>query len=145
MISVGYYNSIKNSLISVCGKGFNVNQLIKPDIVADGINLLTTSGDDNKIVLSNGSSVAAAIVAGAICLLVQWHYIKNIGVYSTKLRSELIYSAKREKGYDYPNEDIGYGKLNLLEVFNVLGGGYSRNNKYIEYYINNLFIRYPID
>lgn len=56
VISVGYYNSIKNSLLSVCGKGFNVNQLIKPDIVADGINVLTTPGDDNKIVLSNGSS-----------------------------------------------------------------------------------------
>ncbi len=66
VISVGYYNSIKNSLLSVCGKGFNVNQLIKPDIVAYGINVLTTSGDDNKIVLSNGSSVAAAIGAGLV-------------------------------------------------------------------------------
>lgn len=145
VISVGYYNSIKNSLLSVCGKGFNANQLIKPDIVADGISILTTSGDDNKIVSSSGSSVAAAIVTGAICLLAQWHYIKNIGIYSTKLRSELIYSAKRENGYNYPNEDIGYGKLNLVEVFNVLGGGYSRNNKYVEYYVNNLFIRYPLD
>ena len=145
--TVAYYNSINNSLLSSSGKGFNTNYLINPDIAAGGVNVLTISGNDNKIVSVSGSSVATAIVTGATCLLVQWiiRDIKNIGVYSTKLRSALIYSAKRDKPYDYPNTDIGYGKLDLLEVFNVLGGGYRRKEKYTEYYVNNLFVRYPID
>ena len=71
--------------------------------------------------------------------------IKNVGIYSTKLRSSLIYSAKRDMVYKYPNEDIGYGKLDLLEVFNVLGGEYREDKRYKEYYVNNLFVRCPID
>ena len=71
--------------------------------------------------------------------------IKNVGIYSTKLRSSLIYSAKRDMVYNYPNEDIGYGKLDLLEVFNVLGGEYRGDKRYKEYYVNNLFVRFPID
>ena len=145
--TVAYYNSINGSFLASSGKGFNSNYLINPDIAADGTNILTTSGDDNKIVTASGSSVATAIVTGATCLLVQWfaNDIKSIGIYSTKLRSSLIYSAKREMVYNYPNEDIGYGKLDLLEVFNVLGGGYRSEYKYKEYYVNNLFIRYPIN
>ena len=145
--TVAYYNSINNSILSSSGKGFNTNYLINPDIAANGVNVLTTSGNDNKIVSVSGSSVATAIVIGATCLLVQWMIkdIKNVGIYSTKLRSSLIYSAKRDKVYNYPNEDIGYGKLDLLEVFNILGGEYRKDKKYKEYHVNNLFIRCPID
>ena len=145
--TVAYYNSINNSILSSSGKGFNTNYLINPDIAANGVNVLTTSGNDNKIVSVSGSSVATAIVTGATCLLIQWMIkdIKNVGIYSTKLRSSLIYSAKRDMVYNYPNEDIGYGKLDLLEVFNVLGGEYRGDKRYKEYYVNNLFVRFPID
>lgn len=142
--TVSYYNSANNSIVAESGKGFNTNFLINPDIAADGINVLTTSGV-NDIVKVSGSSVATAIVAGASCLFIQWQLAnkKYSGLYSTKLRSLLIYSAKREQGYIYPNEEIGYGKLDIFNVFNVLGG--SRADKsYIEYFINNLFIRLPI-
>ena len=145
--TVAYYNSINNSILSSSGKGFNTNYLINPDIAANGVNVLTTSGNDNKIVSVSGSSVATAIVTGATCLLIQWMIkdIKNVGIYSTKLRSSFIYSAKRDMVYKYPNEDIGYGKLDLLEVFNVLGGEYREDKRYKEYYVNNLFVRCPID
>lgn len=142
--TVSYYNSANNSIVAESGKGFNTNFLINPDIAADGINVLTTSGV-NDIVKVSGSSVATAIVAGASCLFIQWQLAnkKYSGLYSTKLRSLLIYSAKREQGYIYPNEEIGYGKLDIFNVFNVLGGSRA-DESYIEYFINNLFIRLPI-
>lgn len=145
--SVAYYNSINNSILSSSGRGWDSNEIISPDLTADGINILTTSGEDNKIIPVSGSSVATAIVAGAICLLIQWQIrnLKDSGVYSVKLRSFLIYGAKRDENYEYPNKDIGYGKLDLLESFNVIGGGKRHRKDYIEYYINNLFIRYPVD
>lgn len=145
--TVAYYNGQSDSLVASSGKGWDTNELINPDLAADGIDILTTSGSDNKIIAVSGSSVATAIVTGAICLLIQWQInnLKDLGVYSIKLRSFLIYGAKRDKSYDYPNQDIGYGKLDLLEVFNIVGGGYRYKEKYIEYYVNNLFIRYPVN
>ena len=145
--TVAYYNSINDAIVTSSGKGFDSNQTINPDLAADGINILTTSGNDNKIVPVSGSSAATAIVVGAICLLIQWQInnLKDEGVYSVKLRSFLIYGARRDKNYEYPNKDIGYGKLDLLGSFNVIGGGYRQEEKYMEYYINNLFIRYPVD
>ncbi|MGL5380566.1 S8 family peptidase [Clostridium sp.] len=145
--TIGYYNEIKNTIESASGRGFNTNYLVNPDIVANGIDILTTSGEDNKVVKVSGSSAATAIVAGSICLLIQWQVIdkKYTGLYSTKLRSILIYSAKREPMYDYPNESLGYGKLDLLDVFYVLGGEYRGIDNYKEYYVNNLFIRCPIN
>ena len=147
VITVAYYDSINNSIVASSGKGFNSNYIINPDLAADGIDILTTSGADNNIVQVSGSSAATAIVAGAACLLAQWQLMdkKYSGLYSIKLRSLLIYSAKRERNYVYPNEDLGYGKLNLADVFTVIGGRYRNNEEYIEYYINNLFIRYPIN
>lgn len=147
VITVAYYNSMNNSIVASSGKGWDSNEIINPDLAADGINILTTSGSDNKIIPASGSSVATAIVAGTVCLLIQWQInnLKDLGVYSVKLRSFLIYGAIRDKNYEYPNKDIGYGKLDLLESFNVIGGGYRYKEKYIEYYINNLFIRYPLD
>ena len=46
--------------------------------------------------------------------------------------------------YEYPNESLGYGKLNLQEIFKILGGNYRINND-IEYLIGNLFVRIPND
>ena len=147
VITVSYYDSINNSIVASSGKGFNSNYIINPDLAADGIGILTTSGIDNSIVQVSGSSAATAIVAGAACLLAQWQIMdkKYSGLYSIKLRSLLIYSAKRERNYVYQNEDLGYGKLNLLDVFTVIGGRYRNSEEYVEYYINNLFVRYPIN
>lgn len=151
VITVAYYNSISNSIVAESGKGYNTNYLINPDIAASGIDILTISGRTNSVTKVSGSSAATAIVAGACCLLTQWGVIdkKYIGLYSSKLRSILIYGALREKIYNYPNEDIGYGKLDLLEVFNVLGGNYRNEQEtkeeYKEYYVNKLFIRCPIN
>ena len=145
VVTVSHYDSINNSILASSGKGFNTNYLINPDIAAPGINILTTSGIDNKITTVSGSSAATAIVTGACCILIQWGMgdkrLRNI--FSTQLRSTLIYGAEREKIYDYPNENIGYGKLDLEGVFNVFSGIHRNKQEYTEYYANKLFIRYP--
>lgn len=147
LITVAYYNGLNNSLVSASGKGFNTNGLINPDIATEGINILTTSSGSNNISKVSGSSAASAIVAGACALLLQWGIVdkNNLSMYSIKLRSLLIYSADRDDIYEYPNEDLGYGRLNLLEVFKVLGGNYRVNKDMLEYLIGNLYIRIPND
>ncbi|GAA0750065.1 S8 family peptidase [Clostridium sartagoforme] len=146
LITVSYYDGTNNSLVSSSGRGFNTNGLINPDIATEGINILTISAGSDKVTKVSGSSAATAIVVGVCALLIQWAISdgNDLSMYSIKLRSLLIYAADRDSMYEYPNESLGYGKLNLQEIFKILGGNYRINND-IEYLIGNLFVRIPND
>lgn len=143
VITVAYYDGTTKSIVSSSGKGFNTNYLINPDIATEGINILTISSGSDSIAKVSGSSAAASIVVGACALLLQWGIVdgNDTSLYSTKMRSLLIYSADREDIYEYPNENLGYGKLNLQDVFRILGGNYRSNNSYLEYKAGKLFVR----
>lgn len=140
-ITVAYYNSNTNSTVALSGKGYNTNGLINPDIVTAGINIFTVSRTGDKADVISGSSAATAIVAGACALLLQWGLImgNDTTMNSTKVRSLLNYGAKRDEIYQYPNEDYGYGKLDVIEIFKILGGNY------IVYSANRMYIRIPED
>lgn len=141
VVTVAYYNSNTNSIVPASGKGYNTNGLVNPDITTAGIDILTVSKDLGKIDVVSGSSAATAIVAGACALLLQWGIVKgnDTTMNSAKIKSFLNYGAKRDEVREYPNEDYGYGKLDLLEIFNILGGNY------IEYSEDRLYIRIPRD
>lgn len=149
VVTVSYYNNEKNSAISDSGKGFNSNFLINPDITTAGVNILTTKVSGGVTTFS-GSSAATAVVGGVCCLLLQWGIIdkNDLTMYSTTLRSYLIYGAKRRKEFTYPNREVGYGLLDLVGVFDFIGGIYEKTNRgdenpNKEYYIGNMFIRMP--
>lgn len=157
VVTVSYLGS-NNSIQASSGKGFNVNNLINPDIATTGINILTTY-QNNEITTLSGSSAASAIIAGACALLFEWGIVKgkDLGMYTSTIRSYLIYGATRNFIYSFPNRDIGYGEFNLLGVFNIFAGlvtSYNRlpntnrpntlfESKFKEFTINNLFIRIP--
>lgn len=154
VVTVAYYGN-NNSLIAASGKGFNTNNLINPDISTIGINILTTKVSGGVTTFS-GSSAAAAIVAGACALILQWGIVdgNDLTMYTIKVRSYLIYGAFRNQLFAYPNRENGYGDLDLLGTFNVISRTYRQNQRenslnnnnsleteFLEYYINNLFIR----
>ncbi|GAA0085212.1 hypothetical protein UT300007_16510 [Clostridium sp. CTA-7] len=157
VVTVAYLGP-NNSLVASSSKGFNTNGLINPDVATIGINVLTidTSG---KVSTLSGSSAAASIVAGACALLLEWGVVKKNDptMYSTKIRSYLLYGATRNEIYKFPNRETGYGEFNLLGTFNIIGGIYSnvRNslnnsnrstdfkNEFIEFNINKLLVRIP--
>src|SRR5699024_5189352 len=58
----------------------------------------------------------------------QWGIVdeNDLTLYSTKMRSLLIYSAERMSNEEYPDEYWGYGKLDLYNVFNIIGGNYRK-------------------
>uniref|UniRef100_UPI002615843B S8 family serine peptidase n=1 Tax=Clostridium sp. TaxID=1506 RepID=UPI002615843B len=157
IVTVAYLGN-NNSIMASSGKGFNINNLINPDIATIGINILATY-ENNEVTTLSGSSAASAIIAGACALLLEWGIIKknDLSIYTQTIRSYLIYGATRNSIYSFPNRDIGYGEFNLLGVFNVIAGilsNYNRlstldkkhilpNDKYKEYKVNNLFIRIP--
>ena len=167
VIAVSYYGN-DNSIMSSSGKGFSLsttgnNIIPKPDLATIGVNILTTKPGGGTATLS-GSSAATAVVAGACALLLQWGIInKNDStMYSNKIRSYLIYGAKRNNIYRYPNKESGYGEFDLLGTFNIIAKlyNYSRienyrytrtdnskaqiiNTDFLEYNVKRLYIRIP--
>ena len=71
-----------------------------------------------------GTSMAAAIAAGAAAAFLQWSTVEqnDILVDNADIRSYLIRGATRNAGLIYPNREYGYGLLNLRGVFDSLIG-----------------------
>ena len=111
---VGAYNDIDNSIYVASGRGPTRAAVIKPDLVAPGVNIL---GPTNKGTFERqtGTSVAAAITTGAVALLLEWAVVKgNLNPINTRVvRAILIRGAQREIGVTYPNNITGYGRLDL--------------------------------
>ncbi|WP_160687710.1 S8 family peptidase [Clostridium sp. C2-6-12] len=151
VVTVAYYGN-NNALIAASGKGFSLNeQLTNPDIATIGVDILTTKplGGVTKV---SGSSAATAIVAGACALLMEWGIVKgnDITMYSTKVIAYLIHGADRSNLiYRYPNREIGFGFFDLLGTFNIISRSYrqsvyfEQSDEFVEYYINNLYVRIP--
>ncbi|GAA0077787.1 hypothetical protein UT300005_21650 [Clostridium sp. CTA-5] len=146
VVTVAYHGEVEESLIATSGRGFNTNGLINPDIATVGINILTTKSSGG-ITVASGSSAATSIVAGACALLLQWGVVdgNDTTMYSTKIRSYLVYGADRKSIYMFPNKELGYGTLNLLKTFNVISRKYRtcKKNTFTQYYVGKLFIRLP--
>ena len=125
VVTVAYYNSNNDTSVAESGRGYNVDGAINPDITTGGVNILTTTPGGNIQAVS-GSSVATAIVAGVCSLMLQWGIVdkNDIQMFSTKVRSYLIYGANRKNNDTYPNRENGFGYLNIKNTFEFIGGVY---------------------
>ena len=70
----------------------------------------------------SGTSVAAAITAGACALMMQWGIIENndAALSTYQIRAYLIRGCNRSSTMSYPNTQWGYGSLNLIQSFNLM-------------------------
>ena len=118
VISVTTYNDVNGSFWAESGRGFTRLGRIKPDICAPGVNISTILGK------RTGSSMAAALTAGAAALFMEWAVVRGnqTRVESRELKNYLIRGADRSPEIDYPSREWGYGKLDLAGTFDVLAG-----------------------
>ncbi len=114
--SVAYYNGNNGSLSTSSGRGFTRTERIKPDFAAPGINVLGINlrGD---FVQRSGSSISAALTAGALAVLLEWLVKNGKTPDSIQLKNLIILGAEKEAGINYPNEEWGYGKMNIYSTF----------------------------
>ncbi|GAA0075711.1 hypothetical protein UT300005_00890 [Clostridium sp. CTA-5] len=131
-ITVGFYNQNNNSILPESGKGYTRDNMIKPDIAAGGINARTTTVG-GRIETVSGSSVAAAITAGACALLFEWGIVQgnDTTMYATKLKTYIIRGANKRPGDTYPNPQWGYGMLNVKGIFDNIRGLKSEKSREI--------------
>jgi len=119
-ITCGAYNSHNNSLYAASSWGPTRLPSIKPDLVAPGVDVagIFPTGYGSM----SGTSVAAAITAGASALMLQWGIVEgNDFLMDTyHIRAALIAGCERDLNTDYPNNQWGYGRMNLFNTFRSL-------------------------
>ncbi len=117
-ITVGAYNHKDNSLYRASSRGPTRDDRIKPDLVAPGVNITSTTPGGGYGAIT-GTSASGAHAAGAVALLLQWGIVEgnDTRLYTPKVKTYLIRGANMREGDEYPNISWGYGSLNLRRAF----------------------------
>ncbi len=119
-LTCGAYNSNDGSLFVSSSWGPTRHPSVAPDFVAPGVGVsgIYPTGRGTM----TGTSVSAAVVAGAVALLFEWGILQgNMSSMDGPLvRALLISGCIREEGGIYPNNKWGYGKINLYETFRTI-------------------------
>jgi len=122
VITCGAYDSVNNSLYPASSWGPTRLPSVSPDLTAPGVAVqgLFPFGAGRM----SGTSVAAAITAGAAALMLEWGVVQNNdpAMNTYLVRANLIRGCDRDSGLSYPNMQWGYGRLNLLRTFQLLRG-----------------------
>jgi len=114
-ISVGGYNSVTKSHADFSGRGFTINDVVKPELCAPAVDVISTAVGGGYSSYT-GTSLAAPITAGACALMMQWGIVQgnDIYMYGQRLKAFLIFGAvKPTPSLVYPNPLWGYGVLCL--------------------------------
>jgi Subtilase family. len=120
-ITVTAYNTADDSLYIEASRGYTRTGLIKPDIAAPGVNILSPGINQNFVEVS-GTSAAAAHTTGVAAMLLEWAIVKgNQPTMSTlDMKVFMIRGARRNIDLKYPNRDWGYGILDIYNIFDIL-------------------------
>ncbi len=118
VITVSTYNAANNSFYINSGRGFTISGRVKPDFAAPGVDVSTIGGEQS------GSSLAAAMTAGAVAQFFQWAVVEdnNDVVASREIKNYFIRGAARSFDLSYPNREWGYGRLDIVGTFDALIG-----------------------
>lgn len=121
IITVANYNQNNFNIVPSSGLSFLDNFYNAVDIAAGGVNVQTPSISGKTTVIS-GTSVSAAVVAGACAILLEWGIVKGNDqyMYSQKIKTYLLRGTEKRVSDTYPNAEWGYGVLNLFGVFKYL-------------------------
>ncbi len=116
-ITVGAYDVGSDSVAFFSGRGYLPGGIaVKPDLVAPGVNVLTTSpgGGYSR---QSGTSFAAPFVSGSAALLMQWGIVwgNDPYLYGEKLKAYLLRGTRRLPGQVQPNPLSGWGALCVEE------------------------------
>lgn len=120
VMTLGAYSTATKGLYANSSWGPTRLPSISPDLVAPGVDVsgIYPTGYGTM----SGTSVAAAIATGACAQMLQWGIIEknDISMNTFLIRAYFIRGCDRDPGITYPNDQWGYGRLNLINAFNQL-------------------------
>lgn len=117
-ITAAAYNQNNNNVVEYSGMAFLDDYIDKIDVAAGGVNALTVAPNNTTAVV-NGTSVAAAILAGACAMLFEWGIVdgNDPNIYSQTIKTYIQRGVIQRSGDIYPNPQWGYGILNVVKIF----------------------------
>lgn len=128
---INYSNPSDVSMSSFSGWGPTDDGRIKPDLVAKGVAVYSTSGVDNTSYVSmRGTSMASPNVAGTLVLL-QQHYQNthnSESMRSATLKALAIHSANEAGITDGPDYEFGWGLMNAERAAEIISNDTENNN-----------------
>ena len=117
VISVGAYDTRYQTYADFSGRGDQKFCVDKPDLVAPGVGILAAASGGGESVLS-GTSMATPVVTGSAALLMEWGILRGNDpyLYGERIKAYLRRGARKINGFqNYPNDEIGYGRLCVSE------------------------------
>ncbi|WP_051365881.1 S8 family peptidase [Metaclostridioides mangenotii] len=121
VITIGAYNSFNQSIWNGSSRGPTVQNWMKPDIIAPGVNIIAPY-PGNTYATITGTGAAAAHVSGAAAIFFQYtlvdgYYVNQGNMSSFKTFIQL--GADQNLNITYPNNSYGFGVLDLRKTFEV--------------------------
>ena len=130
IISIGAVNPIPGGysspadvvLASFSSWGPTDDGRIKPDLVADGINVLSsTSTSNNAYAIFSGTSMSSPAAAGSAFLLQEYYYrLHTTFMRSATLKGILIHTADEAGPADGPDYQYGWGLIDMPKAASVI-------------------------
>lgn len=116
--TVGCYDSSSNKIYPPSGKR---NISVKPDFCAPGVNVTAYDSVTEGFSAFTGTSVSAAVTAGAAALTLQWAVVMNQSPYITGNGvKQLLVAGCRPMSAYVPESQWGYGALDLYNSFEAI-------------------------
>ncbi len=121
LLTVGAYNHNTSGIYIRSGRGYTTLGTIKPDLAAPGVDVYGP-GLNGQYIRRSGTSVAAAIAAGAASCLLEWGVVRRNRPFMNNnlIRAILIQGAGRNPNLTYPNREWGWGSLDLYHAIDSL-------------------------
>lgn len=118
VVTVACYNQNNNNLVNSSGWALSYDYIDRIDVAAGGIDVKAIA-PNNKVRVVNGTSVSAAVVAGACALLFEWGIVNGNSphMYAQTVKTYLTRGTYKYSEEIYPNPRVGYGFLKMLGVF----------------------------
>ena len=116
-ITVGAYDGDTDSYATFSGRGYVCCGLVKPDLAAPGVNILSCS-PGGGYVTKTGTSMACPFVTGSAALLMQYGIVRgqDPDLFGQKVKAYLIRGARQLSAFEtYPNDSVGWGALCLRD------------------------------
>lgn len=116
-----WYNEKNNTLNIYSGRGqedYGDFKYAMPLIAVGGTDVQTI-GLNNEHIIISGSSAAASVMAGSCALLLEWGIVNgnDKSINSQKAKAYFMRGVRLRPGDVYPNPEWGYGKLDMLKLF----------------------------
>lgn len=123
-ITATAYNVENDSLYVNVGRGYTRIDVVKPEIAAPGVNIMSPDLEQGFVEVTSASA-AAAHATGVAAMLFEWGIVNNNYPNMTcqDIKIFMIRGARRKPDLRYPNPDWGYGILDAYNVFDRIRSG----------------------